>query len=850
MIPRPPSNIADTAIIKKLKSKKDDKDGLYHKCSSFIEIANPILDSISGGPFKFYTLHNRDHAKKLIHLAEHIIAQDTLESLSDFECLLLVYASYIHDMGMAATKDEIDLIIESQEYKNSILSWPVLHREFTIRREKLEKVKIENKNNLELEIGDLHSIALSNYLRPKHATPDRYKHFINLFKESPGGAELFEIRGVSFENELIDICESHNLDVAVLAELRNAHEERFPTAYFIADHIANVQFVSAVLRVTDILDFDFERTPHILVECLGLKNNRLPGSEVTLKEWEKHLSVKQLIKNEDELVVKATCQHPAIELAVRNFCDVIEGELRRTQTIIRRNKSVISNHYKFDIPVNVRPEIRSNGYTYMDLSLKLDESAIMSLLMGTNLYRNPLSSIREIIQNAVDACIVRTRLSPNTTYRPIVQITSERDQEGRLWILVDDNGIGMDRDILTNHFFRVGSSYYKSPEFKLILSNASLKSIPVVSKFGIGFLSVFMLADSVEIESKSTGLGGSDSVGRYIRVDRLGALAYVQEDPSIKKGTTLKIRIKSEFDLKRDLISETFQTIKQNVLRPPVPLEVNVGQHTTSISTTNTYSLRKDKKSENYRESNSLRIVTIPLEDYSDKFQGKVFLFFVQDNETLRADHNGEYLEITIGTAYKNNFKVNPKAIFNDFDGNRISVGGFRMIWPKLNRLLRKGNRFIGVVYDIDVKPGDDVEFDVARTRILDQRMTLRIELRRAIHTALKELGLYGKIEKSARELFKTKSNHDPFLIDEEILRRKAKIIEDQSLLDRAIKVLPEDDWPYNIHHKVADALNVSRTMAYNIVSTLIIKKLITRNPQYENRKQNKSVYQDIPPDS
>lgn len=416
MIPRPPANVKDTKIFKKLKDAPNDLDGLAAKANSFIEVATPILDLIHTGPFKSYTLHNRDHAKKLIHIAEHIIDSETINNLTKFECLLIIYSSYLHDMGLVVVDSDIESIIKKEDFKESVRSWSVLFRAIENRREQLKNNVATDTTLIEMELSELHGIALANYLRPQHASIEKYKSLIRMIKDTAGCAELFEIRGVSFEDELIDICVSHNLDASVLAEVISAHEERFLRELIVSDHKANTQFIAAALRLTDILDFDSERTPEILIECLGLKNKNLPGSEVTIKEWQKHLSVQQLVLTKKELVIRSKCKHPAIESSVRSFCKVIESEIRKTRSILRNNIDEVASKYKLIIPSNVRPEIKSQGYVYMDLSLRLDEPAIITLLMGTSLYETPLAAIRELLQNAIDACTVRSRLFPLATY--------------------------------------------------------------------------------------------------------------------------------------------------------------------------------------------------------------------------------------------------------------------------------------------------------------------------------------------------------------------------------------------------------------------------------------------------
>ncbi len=833
MIPRPPDSIMDTKIFKRLKDADDDRDGLAAKAIRFIELSTPLLDFILSGPFKNYTLHNRDHAKKLLHIAEYIIDPKTLESLSKFECLLLIYSCFLHDMGMVTPQEEIDSVLQSPDFMDSVKSWPELYRAIEMKREILSMPGYPEKTRIEFELADLHCASLANYLRPLHATDQKYRGLIDLVREANNGNDLFEIRNVSFEDELIDICVSHNLDAAVLAEMKSAHDERFNRELVISDHRANTQFLAAILRISDILDFDFERTPRVLFECLGLRNKNLPGSEVSLNEWEKHLSVNQIDIKDSEIIVHANSKHPAIEKTIKEFSTSIESEIRRTLSVIKRNPPEIINRYKMSIPSNVRSDIKSNGYVFMDLSLRLNETAVMTLLMGTSLYPTRYAAIRELIQNSVDACLARSYLHQQPTYKPKVEISNEYDSEGDLWIVVKDNGVGMNERVLKNHFFQIGSSWYDSSEFERLLYGIKKEQISVISKFGIGFLSVFMLADSVEIETKSIDIGGNDTTGRRIRVDKVGSIAFVQEDPAIQRGTSIRIRIPKEFSSKRDFLKQVRTYIKQYILRPPVPIQVLLEPEEFWVTTTKSYKYKQQKIINRVLDKNTIKIVSFPIEDYSVTFQGNIYLFFIlQADGTLDIKHNGKLLEVTGGPIIGERIKIDPKHVFSNFDGNRISVGGFRMMWPKLNRLLRRGQLVVSVVYDLDIRPSKKVEFDVARTRILDQTMDLRIELRKSIFKALNELGVYQKLKPEIQFLFKSKTKEDPFSKKVERLLRNTKLISDESLLNLVEKTLPKDSWEPQTHHIIAKQLNISRTKAFSAITTLILSGRVS-NPNF-----------------
>lgn len=132
--------------------------------------------------------------------------------------------------------------------------------------------------------------------------------------------------------------------------------------------------------------------------------------------------------------------------------------------------------------------------------MQMDYYAVVTLLMGENVYGNKKCGLRELIQNAVDACRVMAEEAEHMEkyrydpYLPVIQIIIDHKTNK---MIVMDNGIGMNNDVLTKYFLTVGKSYYKSNDFLY-----QGKSYCPTGTFGIGFLACFMLSDSVVVETK------------------------------------------------------------------------------------------------------------------------------------------------------------------------------------------------------------------------------------------------------------------------------------------------------------------------------------------------------------
>lgn len=574
-----------------------------------------------------------------------------------------------------------------------------------------------------------------------------------------------------------------------------------------------------------------------MFESLGIKYSNLPGAEVSLVEWQKHLSVHTIEITKEEIIISGICKHPIIESGIREFCQIIEHEVQDTVAVLRRNGDEITQKYNFILPSVVRANLRSDGYIFMNLALKLDEASVMSLLMGTNLYESSLAAVRELIQNGIDSCQVRKALISEASYKPLVSVNIEKNiADGSLWLSVKDNGIGMDEYVLKNHFFRVGSSYYNSPEYKILYKN-STNSMPVItSKFGIGFLSTFMLGNEIEISTKKIYPGG-ESKGMKIFIERMGALSFVQEDDALEIGTTVKVKIKLDSILEEPNIVEKF--IAANIIRPVVPIEYTYDRYTKIFDATNFYNLNINPKSEFFKNN------IIPYElnlNNLNGISGKIiFLFFEDDNKKLCYRNGDSIIEITSASITKNKITVNPKLLMPDFEGNRVTVGGFKMSFPKMSKIF-KSSRYkkIAFMYDLDFLPKKDVEFNVSRSKILDLNFSVRNKLRDSIIKTLESNNQIDRFEEQTLRMIQGSLANHPFDASKEEIKKRLSRNDSQNvdvsaeLLQKVRMLLPPDFWPKGIHATIAKELNISNGQAYVAIARLIATSAI-KNPVYND---------------
>jgi len=141
-----------------------------------------------------------------------------------------------------------------------------------------------------------------------------------------------------------------------------------------------------------------------------------------------------------------------------------------------------------------------------------DVPALVKLLGGERLYGNDsMVPIRELIQNAADAIRARRLLEDLNLAVGRVLIQHRKDSEGRDWIDVEDDGIGMSAAVLTGSLLDFGKSFWESAAMRREFPGLQSKGIKAVGRFGIGFFSVFMLGDEVTVTSRRHDAAANDT---------------------------------------------------------------------------------------------------------------------------------------------------------------------------------------------------------------------------------------------------------------------------------------------------------------------------------------------------
>lgn len=117
------------------------------------------------------------------------------------------------------------------------------------------------------------------------------------------------------------------------------------------------------------------------------------------------------------------------------------------------------------------------------IGIKFDTNSMLTML-SKSLYDSPLVFLRENLQNAYDAVLMRRHID-GTFNTPVIHINVDENK-----IVIEDNGIGMNKEELQDNYWTAGKSGK---------NNEEARAAGVVGTFGIGALANFGVCQMLEI---------------------------------------------------------------------------------------------------------------------------------------------------------------------------------------------------------------------------------------------------------------------------------------------------------------------------------------------------------------
>ncbi|WP_081975974.1 caspase family protein [Amycolatopsis sp. MJM2582] len=314
------------------------------------------------------------------------------------------------------------------------------------------------------------------------------------------------------------------------------------------DH--RMRALAAALWLGGVMAADPRRVSTVVVDHLGI------GAEVQLSALHAATVNAHWEHNGADLELHAVCEHPALHAAFTDLAHRADVVLK-TISAFDPAEELIGQLPSRANCAGLRPE-NQDGLPVFDtplLRFRLSDDKVRELLMGRQLYGEPDLAIRELYQNALDACRYRDvrRRYLTRRDRSIVEWSGRisfrqgTDAEGREFIECTDNGVGMSKDTMMSTFANAGERFvyrsgFRSEQMRWQELDPPLRLIPN-SQFGVGVFSYFMIAEEIHITTRP--VGEDDVVGSQafsVRIASSGSLFQITQSNEMPAGGT-RIRL-------------------------------------------------------------------------------------------------------------------------------------------------------------------------------------------------------------------------------------------------------------------------------------------------------------------
>ena len=174
------------------------------------------------------------------------------------------------------------------------------------------------------------------------------------------------------------------------------------------------------------------------------------------------------------------------------------------------------------------------------------ETSKLLHIVAKSLYTDKDVFIRELLSNASDS-IEKVRylvMSGNSQSSSPLQVNLICNEEKRQ-LIIQDTGIGMNKDDLINHLGTIASSGSQKFIDALKSNNSNSRDLEdsIIGQFGVGFYSAFIVADTVEVISKK------ENEDAYVWVSDGNGTFEISSAQNfhLEHGTKIILHLKPEF---------------------------------------------------------------------------------------------------------------------------------------------------------------------------------------------------------------------------------------------------------------------------------------------------------------
>ena len=354
------------------------------------------------------------------------------------------------------------------------------------------------------------------------------KHFFEKYMQM-----LVERRRL--EKCIIFVSEAHGRSIE---ELYNDND--FRKIETIEGQVLRYGLLAILLRLGDLMDLEEQRVcefnMHMNLEYynnpVSLVHNRRHLDDITYNYSPSKITVSVLTDGREKYKVWS------------QWLEYLDEEIMYANThyLIGENSDFFRNYKLPEVIKCVKPSENAK-FAVEEIRFQVDDTGALWDIITKSVYTNEFDYIRELIQNAIDATLLKIYLddkenieyqSPRSWHCNDKVMIAYSQKEGTLW--VEDHGTGMNENELSNYLFKTANSGYKYMKKREFM-------FPAIAKFGIGFVACLTKADKIQILTRTQSDNGINA-----EIESKSTIAFIEKNiQRAWQGTTVILHVKEKY---------------------------------------------------------------------------------------------------------------------------------------------------------------------------------------------------------------------------------------------------------------------------------------------------------------